>query len=450
MFGNVYSVGHFHGVTTYNKRFIKSICDKVDLHLLCADSGDEQNPGLPGIRWGEYNGLPSLFAQRDERYVTRFSVPGETREFDRFVEELAAHIRERDIALIHLADWEDSIGIASFAAAGKAGIPWILSPVDYRLICGQVHLFEKGIRPCTGPDSSFNKCARCIATSRVAWGNAYTKSRALLREILYALGLRKLLHCYHRPESWRKRYEAIKSFLPDCSSIVCMSRFHAHKLQQFTGLDPSKFKTIYYAAEEPGARYSPDPERFTPPLRIGWMNSLLREWGFTFLLEAWKRSGVPSEKAQLVLYLYPGTGRAVKVEGYESLVREKKVVIMEERVLGQEDKVFSRLSAFIIASLWHENGTTYDPFIRKVPFIAPDIGPHREIIEHGINGFLYRKADINSLASLIRSLADDPAILKKASEGCLFSREYGHHAWGENYLELYTQILAPHGKNQNG
>jgi glycosyltransferase involved in cell wall biosynthesis len=441
LFGALYTPDYFTGLTTYNRRMIAGLEGKVDLHLLFGDSGDMSDLERPGVRIGESMGFPALFARRP-RSAWAFSAPLEPGGMSDFVDDLAEAIRSLGINLVHLADWEAPFCIGAFAAARKAGVPWIISPVDYRLACPQNFFFYRGLKACSGPDRSFRKCSRCMSTQRPYWGGNLTRLKGLAKDLLYGLGVTWPLIYYESRERWKIRHEAIREQLEHCRSIVTMSAYHAGEMSRLLQLPYDRFKVIYYGVEEPGVEYLPRPERFETPLRFAWINRLGREWGIFLVLDAWRRCAIPSERAQLWVYSNPGTDRALRAEGFGPLIDRGNVIVREERVMGREDEVFPSLSAWIASPLWQENGPTPEPFSRRVPMIAPNKGSWDEIIQDGVGGFLYERGNAESLASLLRRLVDNPSLLRQAAEVMGFKREYGIDFMGERFVELYRTVLA--------
>jgi len=423
-------------------RRIEALKDKVDLHLIAGDSGELNDLHKPGVHWGSLHGLPTLFAKKNDTAINRFTAPGDNREIDEFIDRIAESLTEKGIDLVDMSQWEEELGISIFAAARKANIPYIFSPVDYRLFCGEVWLFEKGDRMCSGPDRSFKKCSRCMATLRHPLRTPYNEFRAFIKDVLYSLGLTGFLGLYACPEKWKKRFSTIMDYVGTSSAIITFSSFHADKLKDLLGIQSSQFKVIPAAIQKPSEGYSPSPDRFKPPLKFIWLNTIRREWGFYFILDAWKKAGVSPKQAQLHLFTKPGFPPYIRQSGFGSLLDDGKIVERKEIVLGHEEEIYRDFSAKICTALWPENGWNQESYTLKIPGIYPDKGANDEVFTDGVSGFFYKRADIDSLVKLIRRLTDNPSLLEEAAGRYHFSGEYTIEAMGEKYLELYESILS--------
>ncbi|GEM_PF-2613917 len=430
------------GLHTCNIRKIESLSDRVDLHLIAGDSGDINNLHAQGVHWGTLHNLPTLFAKKNDATVNRFTAPGENNDIDDFIDRIAESLVAQCIELVDMAQWEEELGIAIFAAARKAHIPYIFSPVDYRLACGETWLFEKGSRKCTGPDESFKKCSRCMATLRHPLRNPYTEFRAVVKDMFYYLGLTRFLSLYASPERWKNRFNTIMDYVRSSSAIVTLSSFHAKKLKELLAFPYFDFHVIPPSIQKPNENYSPGPERFTSPLKFIWINTPRREWGFYFILDAWKKAGLSPEKAQLHLFTRPGGPYLVRQCGFGSLIDEGRIVERKETVFEHEEEIYKDFAAKICTSLWPENAWDPDPFSLKIPKILSDGAAGEEIIEDGVNGFLFRRGDLESFVKLIHRLINNPHLLEEMAGRYSYTEEYGINAMGNRYFKLYESILS--------
>lgn len=80
---------------------------------------------------------------------------------------------------------------------------------------------------------------------------------------------------------------------------------------------------------------------------------------------------------------------------------------------------------------------------RRRPFIASDVGGHRELIEHGVTGWLFRADDAPALANAaVCALADHDRETRLAAARSYVERERTWPASVARYAPVYERLLA--------
>lgn len=74
-------------------------------------------------------------------------------------------------------------------------------------------------------------------------------------------------------------------------------------------------------------------------------------------------------------------------------------------------KVFNRVDAIVVPSIWIENSplVIHEALQARIPVITADVGGMAEYVHHEVNGLLFAHRDAKSLAIQMQRLADDPA-----------------------------------------
>jgi glycosyltransferase involved in cell wall biosynthesis len=79
----------------------------------------------------------------------------------------------------------------------------------------------------------------------------------------------------------------------------------------------------------------------------------------------------------------------------------------------------------------------------RKPLIASDIGGHRELIQNGQTGLLFKPGDVRALARAIEQLLDDTELRERlGQQGDAWVRQ--HHTWEKTtsiYSEIYSRAL---------
>ncbi len=450
LYGTVYRDSPVNGLVTLNQRFIDVLCRRVDLHLLVGGWATRRGDDQTRVTLGTHDGFSAVLVERDIRHIDRCTAPGDNPHIDRFVDALADALVKSRIDLVHVVEWEPLTGVALFAAADRARIPWIVMPVDYRLACPQTWLFEQRLRDCSGPDATFEKCARCMAVGAPPLDLRGSRVISFGMKALYYSGVRRAfptllaprLPRYFGARAWQSRFRTIRRSLDTCRAIVTISDTHARVLHEVLGVPRDRFRVIHLPAAPPSATYQPDPGRFRAPLRFVWVHRLAHEWGPSLLLDAWRLAAVPPERAQLWMYATRGADGWARRQGYGPLMDSGAVVVTDERVQGQEEKVYGRVAAYIATPLWKVNGYSPDPLAYGFPMIFPRGTALEEMHIDGVNGFAYTQGDAPSLAAVIRRLVDDPRLLEEAARHSIFTADHGTEACGDKLLALYQEIVT--------
>jgi glycosyltransferase involved in cell wall biosynthesis len=139
----------------------------------------------------------------------------------------------------------------------------------------------------------------------------------------------------------------------------------------------------------------------------------------------------------------------------ERLRQQAESLSVSEHVFltGPTDDVPAYLrEADVYVTMSHYEGiplATLEAMAWGVPVVASDVPGHRDLIEHGVSGLLYRLGDVGALARAICEVLDEP---ERARERALRARQlveesYSVDTAASSYERLYTEILE---QEENG
>lgn len=79
---------------------------------------------------------------------------------------------------------------------------------------------------------------------------------------------------------------------------------------------------------------------------------------------------------------------------------------------GDVADLISAVDWVIVPSIWWENAplVILESFRLGRPVIASDAGGMAEMVDHGVNGFLFRRGDATALAQIMTKVADEPEV----------------------------------------
>jgi len=99
----------------------------------------------------------------------------------------------------------------------------------------------------------------------------------------------------------------------------------------------------------------------------------------------------------------------------------------------------------MIPSIWYDNlpNTALESFQYSKPVIASDIGSLPELINDGVNGYLFRPGNADDLSKKIRSLDDDETVRKMGAESSTRLKDiFSSQKHYESLIKLFDNILS--------
>ncbi len=107
--------------------------------------------------------------------------------------------------------------------------------------------------------------------------------------------------------------------------------------------------------------------------------------------------------------------------------------------------LFEKIDVLVVPSLWHEpfGRVAVEAMAWGIPVIASKRGGLPEIVQTGLNGWLFEPNETDSLSRLLQSL--NPAICRSKREACLTrARAFLPEVITAQYEQLYDRVLFQH------
>jgi glycosyltransferase involved in cell wall biosynthesis len=104
-------------------------------------------------------------------------------------------------------------------------------------------------------------------------------------------------------------------------------------------------------------------------------------------------------------------------------------------------RIMKDTSLLVVPSVYPDNYplVTLIALAYRTPVIGSRIGGIPEIIQSGVNGFLFEPGNADELASLINDIAEEPEIIQRLSENIQSPRRLEEEAL--DYENLYTELV---------
>ncbi|MEF3692021.1 MAG: glycosyltransferase family 4 protein [Candidatus Moraniibacteriota bacterium] len=316
-----------------------------------------------------------------------------------------------DIAHLHNVSHHFSPSIIKFLKEND--IPTVMTVHDYKLICPNYKLFNKGkiCEKCRG--GKFYHCAlnKCVKQS-------YLGSLVMTLESYWA--------------KWKKYYDCI-------DILVAPSRFMQNKLIE-NGFRREKIKYIPNFLDSSAQKNKTfgRKERY-----ILFSGRLSVEKGLEFLIKTFSKN----DDKKLILKI---AGRGEDEIYLKKLARvlkmEKRIIFLGYRSGAQLRELIRESLAVVVPSVWFENApySILEAYAQAKAVIASDLGGIPELIKYGETGLIFRHGDEKSLAEKIRYISRNSINLEKMGDSGLkfLNDEFSSVNYYKKLMEIYHQAIS--------
>jgi glycosyltransferase involved in cell wall biosynthesis len=405
-----------------------------------------------GLHTAAYQGVPSYHCVDGGAYARVAAWPNERlrRAFADVLGDARPH-------LVHFHNYV-SLGDDLVGAAADAGAAVVYTLHDYGLICPNALLLRDDGALCGKADADFfAECCpvlvRADATERhsapprarlpsLARWQMFSRQQAtpLAKQglALAVNGATRLLGSprdTHVEEKRRFFLERTRAIFERTDLFLAPSRFLMDRFVA-CGLPAAKIRFL-----RNGMRPMPLRDR-TPrqgPLRVGYIGSLQPQKGLAVLIEAFR--GIDGA----VLHVHGSAFNSPIAESYRkkaAAAAGPAVHFHGEYANDDVADVLAGMDIVVVPSLWFENAplTIQEAFMAGVPVITSDAGGMAELVQHGVNGLLFRLGDAADLRARIREVVANPALLERLSNSLPAVPGIDEHA--TDVLDIYRELVA--------
>ena len=221
-----------------------------------------------------------------------------------------------------------------------------------------------------------------------------------------------------------------------------------------SGISPEKIDLVFNGVES----LQPAPEETKEKLRreFGIRNGqftaaiLARIISYKGHMDIIDAARILKEKGYDFKILFAGTGEA---EYLKEIQKQIDALGLHDNILltgfrKDVPDILSILDVQLNASYGTEatSLSLLEGFSLGIPAIASDYGGNPYVVEHGVNGLIFKTRDINSLADALQKLMDDPVLLdtlgKKARS--IYEEKYTAQIYARNVEKVYEKALQVH------
>ncbi len=331
----------------------------------------------------------------------------------------AAHLRERGTEVVHSFHLRH-VGADLLTAARTHGAGICVSLMDFWFLCPRVILMRADGSACAGPPDDGRGCLPCHAPDLARELDASpvgAEIRAALTAGAEPDAGRGLMT---RVASHFERLGYLRKQLLLADAIAAPTRYLANVFDQ-NGVPGDRLQHRSYGIDTAGLGLENVKAQATErPITFGFQGTYSPHKGPHVLVEALRQlrgggggGGCGGWRAIL-------RGRATDFPDYSKDLQIASEAEPKIELLGPYDRAgladaLAAIDVLVVPSTWHENA----PFVvlearaAGLPVFASDFGGLAEIVEHEVDGELFRPGDPADLATRLQRLVDEPERLAR-------------------------------------
>lgn len=348
--------------------------------------------------------------------------------------------RRPDIVhFLHLA----GLTAGAVRATAARGVRAIFTATDFWFECPTVQLLLCDHSRCAGPGLGRLNCARHLMEIRHPALHPLSSVSALDRPAALALrvasrvpGLRRMTEPF---EALAARSPTLRATLELLGAVVAPTAYMRERLARF-GVREDRLHLVRFGVPRPRAECNAGGDPGTAGMRIAFVGTLAPHKGPHLLVEALARlRGV-----SLRLDLHGEVTDSDYCRRLHAATRVDERIRLCGRfaptdigcVLGNSD-------VLVIPSLWDENTplVLLQAIAHRCPVLVSNVPGLVEPMREQLDGWTFRRNDVDDLAAALRRLAADPTVIARIRRTPAVIRSIDDHVG--DLLSLYRTCGAP-------
>ena len=342
--------------------------------------------------------------------------------------------------LVHITSC-NTLSASVIGAVKQAGLPVVVTLTDYWFVCPQVNLVKGDGSICDGHVAE-HECVRCLLYGSKAYGwPRQVLSENLTVKLLSAVsqygkitrfpGLRGMAM------DIRDRRRKVHHALQQADRVLTASE-SARDLFRLNGFS-MPIEVVPYGHDLAWLDHyaGKTPRKM---LSFGFIGQISPMKGPHLLIDAYKNA---SQDGQARLLIY---GNMEKDPAFSHQLRSLATGRTDIDFRGtyqhaESGKVFSEIDVLVVPSLWNDYPLIInEAFAAQTPVIASDLAGMSEFVRPEINGLLFKRGDMASLALQLRRVIDEPQLLARLRSGVPHVKRIEEAV--EEILRSYDGVLA--------
>lgn len=306
-----------------------------------------------------------------------------------------------------------TLGVGMLRAVNKAGIPLVLTLMDFWFLCPKTVLLTGEGQICNGRKTAWD-CQQCLLTT--------SGMQQHMRRFTSNNMQRHYWHLFER-SAWFSRVRGARGLalnmterqklLADSMSIPDVIFSHSKFLQKMfreAGLE----RSVDYLPNGHELGWLNEYQGKAPhsDMRIGYLGQVSAIKGVHVLIEGFLKADL-GDDAFLDIW-----GNLDHDPQYVQMIRTLIADCDRIKLRGRFDRaqlpqILAEIDILVVPSLWYENAplVIQEAFATGTPVVATDLGGMAEAVIHEGNGLLFERGSVGGLALQLRRLMDEPDLL---------------------------------------
>ncbi len=382
-----------------------------DVEVLCAESVHDGDGQVRGEHT-EYDGMPV-----ERVHLNRYRQPNYFRSFydvPSMADYLVDSFARRKPDLFHILHFS-RLSASVFEGMRRLGVPVLLTLADYAFLCPLGTLMRYNGAICPGAEAVGGlKCLGCFVDETRTYKNSALRHVFNSDEVAVAIdavdhlaGIRHLL-----PHVYQGAGRAFKDRIPyfkDLCSQIDLFTTNNHWSREFYiehGFPPERIRTVVQTLDVSwSAGFTRTP--YEGPLRIGFTGAVASHKGVDVLIKAFLR--MKRQKNACLLIFGENDSHPFYVKKLLRMIGSNDRVEFKGRYQPTElNRIYNQMDVMVAPSMFYETGplVVLEAQATKTPAISSDLGPIRELIRHGVDGYLFERGNSEQLASILDRLCE--------------------------------------------
>lgn len=301
--------------------------------------------------------------------------------------------------------------------AKDLGFPSVLTLHDYWFICPNIQLLKWDYTVCDGPEP--DKCRSCWIKRQANILSQGIKTHVSLPGLPAKNFVEFVLMLLNSAEKFRRRTKYMKTLLLKIDLIIAPSKFLQRLFIKY-GVPVNKIVHSENGYDLNVFKSFKKKKRNDNKVVFGYVGGIARHKGVHVLIDAFAR--VPEDKAELRIY-----GSYDPNSNYFRELLKKTKGTKNIKFMGRFTDVktpYSEIDILVFPSIWYENCplVLLEARATRTPVIASDLGAIPEFVEDYRTGLLFRPNDPDDLYKKIRTIINNPSLIKNFSNNIRLPR----------------------------
>lgn len=321
------------------------------------------------------------------------------------------------------------------------GVPMVMTPTDFWLICpnNQLRLPDNSL--CKGPDRDSVNCMRHAVSNNQPPRAAKVFNclpHSAVAIMIWCINHGAFSGFWFSPmvRALHQRAGFLRERMNKLDRVIVPTRLMEEMLVT-NGLSQHK---VVFSRFGICLTHEAREQDVAGKIRIGFIGGLSEHKGAHLLITAVRRM---PKIVSLELRVY---GRSdLNQDYFEKLLRladsDQRIRFCGTFPNESIGKIFAELDVLVVPSIWYENTplVIYSAQAAGCPVVASNLGGMAEVVEHEKNGLLFEAGDVAGLARAIERLACDRKLLQQLAANAIKPKSISDYV--SELQTVYNQVL---------